>query len=157
MFVIYSWLCWVFIAACRLSLVAGSGNCSPVMGRRLFNVVASLVVGCGVQSWASLAVVCGLSSCGLCAPECSFSNWGPWAQLVAPDFLNSRTQELCSLPSAHLYGFHLRIYFLFFAFWPVGCSHKRSEESEVMILGRKESEVRVLVALEPSQWVSLSK
>ena len=45
---------------------------------------------------------------------------------------------------------------LLFWLWPVGSSNKRSEEeSEVMMLGRKESEVRVLVALEPSQWVSL--
>ena len=60
MFVVYSWLCWVFVAACRLSLVAVSGDCSPVAGRRLLNVVASLVVGCG-------GLVLDFISCGLWA------------------------------------------------------------------------------------------
>ena len=40
--IIYFWLCWVFIVACRLSLVATSGGYSLVAGLRL---VSSLIVG----------------------------------------------------------------------------------------------------------------
>ena len=36
------WLCWVFVAAQGLSLVAKSGGCSPVEVCRLLIVVASL-------------------------------------------------------------------------------------------------------------------
>ena len=39
---IYLWLCWVFIAACGLSLVE-SGGCSLVVVSRLLPLVASLV------------------------------------------------------------------------------------------------------------------
>ena len=38
------WLCWVFIALCRFSLVATSGNDSPVAVPGLLIAVASLVV-----------------------------------------------------------------------------------------------------------------
>ena len=40
---IYFWLCWVFIAACSLSLVVVSGGYSLVMVLGLLIVVASLV------------------------------------------------------------------------------------------------------------------
>ena len=39
-----SWLHWVFIAACRLSLVAASGGVLFIAVLRLLIVVASLVV-----------------------------------------------------------------------------------------------------------------
>ena len=42
-FVIYFCLCQVFVAACKLSLVAVSGGCSPVVMCRLLVLVASLV------------------------------------------------------------------------------------------------------------------
>ena len=38
------WLCWIFIAACGLSLVAMSGNYFPVVLSRLLIEVASLIV-----------------------------------------------------------------------------------------------------------------
>ena len=40
---IYFWLCWVFFAACGLSLVAESGSCSLVAVHGLLIAVASLV------------------------------------------------------------------------------------------------------------------
>ena len=40
---IYFWLCWVFIAACGLSLVEVSRGCSLVAMSRLLPLVASLV------------------------------------------------------------------------------------------------------------------
>ena len=61
---IYFWLHWVSFAACGLSLVALSRDCSPVV-RRLPIVVVSLVAEHGLYgTWASLVVGCGLSSCG---------------------------------------------------------------------------------------------
>ena len=42
---IYFWLCWVFLVACGLSLVAESGVCSPVVIQGLLVAVASLVTG----------------------------------------------------------------------------------------------------------------
>ena len=40
---IYFWLCWVFVAACGLSLVAASGGLLFVVVHRLLTVVASFV------------------------------------------------------------------------------------------------------------------
>ena len=50
----YVWLCWVFAAACRLSLVLMS---VAVAGYRLLISVASLVAECGSK-------VHGCSRCG---------------------------------------------------------------------------------------------
>ena len=47
---IYLWLSWVFIAACRLSLVAASGGCSLVSENVLLIMVAFLVVEHRLQS-----------------------------------------------------------------------------------------------------------
>ena len=45
------WLCWVFVAACGLSLVAASGGYSLVEVRGVLIAVASLVSsGCGTQA-----------------------------------------------------------------------------------------------------------
>ena len=44
----YFWLCWVCLAACRLSLVAVSRGCSLVAVRGLLTVMASFVVGHGL-------------------------------------------------------------------------------------------------------------
>ena len=73
------WLCWVFVAARRLSLVAVSG------GTLRCGVWASHCGGlscCG--AWAlgtqtSLVVACRLSSCGLRALELRLSSCGPRA------------------------------------------------------------------------------
>ena len=51
----FFWLCWVFAAVCRLSLVAVSRGYSPAAVLRLLTVVASLVEG---------ALECWPSSCG---------------------------------------------------------------------------------------------
>ena len=45
---IYFWLCWVFIAAHRLSLVVMSKDCSLVAVCRLLITVASLVAEHGL-------------------------------------------------------------------------------------------------------------
>ena len=61
---IYFWLCWVFVAACGLSLVVASG------GYSLCGVRASHCSGffcCGARAlgmWASVVVARGLGSCG---------------------------------------------------------------------------------------------
>ena len=47
----YVWLCWVFIAARGLSLVAGSGGHSLVVGLGLLLVVASLIEEHSLSSW----------------------------------------------------------------------------------------------------------
>ena len=61
----YFWLCWVFVAVCRLSVVAASRGHSLVVVHRLPIAVASLVVEHGLQSaWASVISVLRLSSCG---------------------------------------------------------------------------------------------
>ena len=46
-FLIY-WLCWVFTAACRLSLVVVSGGSSLIVGHESLTVGASLVVEHGL-------------------------------------------------------------------------------------------------------------
>ena len=38
----YFWLCWVFVAECRLSLVSESGGCSPVVMHGLLTDMTSL-------------------------------------------------------------------------------------------------------------------
>ena len=61
----YFWLCWVFVAVCRLSVVAASRGHSLVVVHRLPIAVASLVVEHGLQSaWASVISVLRLGSCG---------------------------------------------------------------------------------------------
>ena len=47
-FKIYFWLHWVFVAACRLSLVALGRGYSLVVGQGLLIAVASLVSGHGL-------------------------------------------------------------------------------------------------------------
>ena len=55
---IYFWLRWVFIAACRLSLVAASRGYSSLRLRGLLTVVASLVSEHGLQQlWLVGSVV----------------------------------------------------------------------------------------------------
>ena len=76
---IYFWLCWVFVAARWLSLVAASRDYSLLRSR------ASHCGGfscCGAQAldvWASVVVARGLSSCGSRALEHRLSSCGAWA------------------------------------------------------------------------------
>ena len=68
---IYFWLCWVFVAACGLSLVATSGGYSSLWctgfsycGAWALGVQASVVVARGLSSCGSRALQRRLSSCG---------------------------------------------------------------------------------------------
>ena len=71
---IYFCLCWPFVAAHRLSLVAVSGGYSSLwcVG---FSCCGAQVLG----ALASLVVACGLSSCGSWALERRLSSYGAWA------------------------------------------------------------------------------
>ena len=63
-YLFYLWLRWVFVAACRLSLVAASGLFF-VAARRLLIAVASLCCGArALGTWASVVVARGLYSTG---------------------------------------------------------------------------------------------
>ena len=81
----YFWLCWVFVAAHRLSLVATRGvysslQCTGFLLRWLLllwstgsRLAGSVVVACGLQSAGSVVVAHGLS----CSAACGiFPNWG---------------------------------------------------------------------------------
>ena len=72
---IYFWLRWVFVAVCRLSLVAASGGYSSLqfMGVSLQWLLL-------LQSTGSRHA--GLSSCGSWALECRLSSCGTQAQLL---------------------------------------------------------------------------
>ena len=75
----YFWLCWGFVAACGLSLVAASGvyfllQCAG------FSLQWLLLLGVtGSGRMASVVVVRRLSSCGAWALECRLSSCGAWA------------------------------------------------------------------------------
>ena len=58
------WLCWVFDAMRRVSLVVECGGSSLVVLCKLLIVVASLVVKRGLSNSVSAVAVCGLSSSG---------------------------------------------------------------------------------------------
>ena len=73
---IYFWLHWVSFAACGLSLVALSRDCSPVV-RGLPIVVVSLVAEHGLYgTWASVVAARGLRSCCSAALEHRLSSCG---------------------------------------------------------------------------------
>ena len=77
-----SLLCWVFVAAHGLSLVAASGGYCFVAVRRLLIVVASRCRAWALGVRASVVVACGLSSCGSRALERRLSSCGARAQLL---------------------------------------------------------------------------
>ena len=58
---IYFWLCWIFVAAQGLSLVAASGGYSPVSVHGLLIEVASLLQGTGSRHTGSVVVAHWLS------------------------------------------------------------------------------------------------
>ena len=78
----YFWLCWVFVAVRRLSLVAVSGAtlcCSEQSSHcGAFSCCRAQALG----AWASVVVACRLSSCGSRALEYRLSSCGTWAQLL---------------------------------------------------------------------------
>ena len=67
----FFWLCWVFLAACGLTLVRVNEGYALVVGLRLFIVVASLAMEHrnALSAQASVAVARGLNSCGSLALE----------------------------------------------------------------------------------------
>ena len=68
----YFWLCWVFVAAHRISLVAASGGYSLLQ----CTGCSSLVDEQGLQGpQASVGAALGLSSCPSQALECRLSGW----------------------------------------------------------------------------------
>ena len=81
-YLFYFWLCWVFNAACGLSL------CSVCLGYswlqcRLLIVVASLVAETGLEGiQASVVAAHGLSSCVSWAREHRLSSYGTQGQLL---------------------------------------------------------------------------
>ena len=71
------WLCWVFVAARRLSLVAASGGLCFFVVCGLLIAGASLVAEHGLLgTQASVVVAHRLSSCGSQAPEHRLSSCG---------------------------------------------------------------------------------
>ena len=72
----YFWLCWVFIAACGLSLVAASRGYSSLWCAG-FSLQWLLLLGAwALGAQASVVVACGLSSCGSRALERRLSSCG---------------------------------------------------------------------------------
>ena len=75
---IYFWLCWAFIAVCRLSLVVGSGGYSLAVVHGPLIAVASLVKhglkACGLQQLQLTGSVVVVRSC-LVAPRHVESSW----------------------------------------------------------------------------------
>ena len=65
------WLLWVFVAACRLSVVAESGGFSSC-GALALGARASVVAALGLSSWGTWALEhASFSNCGLRALQCS--------------------------------------------------------------------------------------
>ena len=76
---IYFWLCWVFIAVHRLSLVAASGATLHCGARASHCGGFSCCRARALGAQASVVVACGLSSCGSRALEHRLSSCGAWA------------------------------------------------------------------------------
>ena len=79
---LFFWLHWVFIAACRLSLVAASGGtlCCGAWASHCSGFSCCRARALGMR--ASVVVACGLSSCGSRALELRLSNCGAQAYLL---------------------------------------------------------------------------
>ena len=91
-YLISCWLCWVFVAASRLSLVVVSCGATLCCGAR-----ASHCGGfscCGAQALEHLS----FSSCGSWALKCGLSSCSKWA-LVAPCYVeSSQTRDWTQVP-----------------------------------------------------------
>ena len=77
----YFWLHWVFVAVCRFSVVAASGDYS-CCGARASHCGFSCCGAWALGTWASVVVARGLSGCGLWALECRLSICGSRALLL---------------------------------------------------------------------------
>ena len=77
------WLCWVFVAARRLSPVMASGRHSSLQcaGFSLWWLLFCCL-GRALAAWTSVVVARGLSSCGSWALECRLSSCAAWAYLL---------------------------------------------------------------------------
>ena len=72
---IHFWLRWVFVAACRLSLVAASGGYSSLWCAGFSLLWLLLLRSTGSRH-------AGFSSCGSRAPERNLSSCDSWAKLL---------------------------------------------------------------------------
>ena len=79
---IYFWLCWVFVAARGLSLLAASGGYSSLRCAGLSLQWLLLLWSTGSRHMGSVVVARGLSSCGSWALERRLSSCGSQAQLL---------------------------------------------------------------------------
>ena len=80
--VVVFWLCWVFIAACRFSLIVATEGYSLLRCAGFSLQWLLLLRSTGSRRWASVVVAHGLSSCGLQALERRLSSCGTWAWLL---------------------------------------------------------------------------
>ena len=76
---IYFWLCWVFVAARRLSLIAASGVTLGFVAWASHGGGFSCCRAWALGMRASVVVACGLSSCGSGALEHRLSSCGTQA------------------------------------------------------------------------------
>ena len=77
------WLCWVFIAACRVSLVLESEGYSLVGVCELFIMMTPLIVEHRLQAAQALAVGAhGLRSCGPWALDWGLNTCGAWVAVL---------------------------------------------------------------------------
>ena len=79
LFIYYFWLCWVFVAARGLSLVAASGGYFRCSARASHCGGFSCCGARALSARVSVVVAHGLSSCGSRAPERRLSSCGAWA------------------------------------------------------------------------------
>ena len=96
LFLIYFWLCWVFVAVCGLSLVVARGGFS-CCGAQALGMRSSVVEALGLSSCNSRALErVGFSSYGSWALECRLSSCGwvaPWH--VGSFWTRARTRVPC--------------------------------------------------------------
>ena len=78
-FFFFFWLCWVFVGARRLSLVAASGGSSSLRFEGFSLQWLLLLWSTGSRRTGSIVVACGLGSCGSWALECRLSICGAQA------------------------------------------------------------------------------
>ena len=97
---IYLWLCWIFVAACVLSLVGASGVCPPSCGAWTYHwwllLLESLGSGSRRLQW--------LWHMGLVAPWRVEASWTPGIEPVSPALAG---EALTTGPPGKFYLFYL--------------------------------------------------
>ena len=96
---IYFWLCWVFIAARGLSLVAASGGYSSLWWAGFSLRWLLLLWSTGSRHAASVVVTHGLSSCRSRALERRLSSCGARAWVAPRHVGSSQTRDRTRVPS----------------------------------------------------------